>query len=125
MFWRGKYEEVEVMANSQCNISDVPECRGKKFSVTIESKEIARAFLYLIKNDLHESVYGLLEDVYVDKNYRGNGLGKEIVRNVISFAREAGCYKIIATSRTGREKVHKLYADLGFSEYGKEFRMNF
>jgi len=37
----------------------------------------------------------------------------------------AGCYKLIATSRTSRPKVHELYQRLGFENHGVEFRMNF
>ena len=43
----------------------------------------------------------------------------------MSAAREAGCYKLIATSRTSRPKVHELYQRLGFESHGVEFRMNF
>jgi len=37
---------------------------------------------------------------------------------------EAGCYKLVATSRASRPRVHELYERLGFENYGVEFRMN-
>jgi GNAT superfamily N-acetyltransferase len=50
--------------------------------------------------------------------------GPALVTEVIAAAREAGCYKLIATSRASRPKVHELYERLGFANYGLEFRMN-
>jgi hypothetical protein len=43
---------------------------------------------------------------------------------VIAAPREAGCSKLVATSRASRPKVHALYERLGFEKYGVEFRMN-
>jgi GNAT superfamily N-acetyltransferase len=75
-------------------------------------------------NDLHAEPFGLLEDVFVDDSQRGSGLGTALVRELIAAAREAGCYKLVATSRASRPKVHELYERLGFQNYGIEFRMN-
>jgi hypothetical protein len=33
--------------------------------------------------------------------------------------------ELIATSRHARNRVHALYARLGFTDHGKEFRMDF
>jgi GNAT superfamily N-acetyltransferase len=67
----------------------------------------------------------LLEDVFVDESQRGSGLGTALVNEVITAAQDAGCHKLIATSRTSRPKVHELYERLGFEKHGVEFRMNF
>lgn len=109
------------------------EIREKKdnrtHAVKLEALEdeaiIGRAYLYLIYNDLHEEPYGLLEDVFVDEAHRGKGIGSELVKYVIEEAKKQGCYKLIATSRFEREDVHEWYKRLGFTEYGKEFRLNF
>ncbi len=99
--------------------------KGFRFSISENGGELARAYLYVMTNDLHDAPFGLLEDVYVDETQRGNGLGAALVREVVAAAREAGCYKLIATSRTSRPKVHELYERLGFEKHGVEFRMNF
>jgi len=88
-------------------------------------QEMARAFIFLIYNDLHERPYALLEDVYVSEQFRSKGLGKKIVKQAIEKAKELNCYKILATSRQARKLAHKMYLDLGFTEHGKVFRMNF
>ena len=86
-------------------------------------KEIGRARIYLIWNDLHKRPYALLEDVYVNEKFRSKGFGSKIVKKAIEIARKNNCYKIIATSRRSRKKVHKFYLKNGFKEWGKEFRL--
>src|SRR4051794_33514600 len=95
--------------------------KGIRFSISVDEKEIARAYLYVMYNDLHEAPFGLLEDVYVVEEFRGGGAGTKIVQEVAAAAREIGCYKLIATSRTSRAKVHALYQQLGFENHGFEF----
>jgi len=96
-----------------------------KFVVTEEGKIAGRAFLFLIKNDLHEFPYGLLEDVYIAEDERGKGIGTDLVKHVVEEAKKLKCYKVIATSRFTRPKVHELYERLGFTKHGFEFRMDF
>jgi GNAT superfamily N-acetyltransferase len=103
---------------------DRPAC-GIRFSIGNERGEVARAYLYVMANDLHSEPFGLLEDVFVAESERGSGLGTRLVKEVIAAAREAGCYKLVATSRASRPKVHELYERLGFASYGLEFRLNF
>tara|TARA_Y100000310_G_C20629360_1_gene787733 strand:+ start:543 stop:869 length:327 start_codon:yes stop_codon:yes gene_type:complete len=96
---------------------------GIKFFIEKDGEEVARATLYLMHNDLHQRPFGLLEDVFVKEEFRGQGLGTEIVKKVLEEAKQR-CYKLLATSRYARENVHKWYQNLGFEDYGKEFRMN-
>jgi len=100
-------------------------CLGIKFSIKQGDKEIARAFLYIMHNDLHNAPFGLMEDVFVESGLRGLGIGMELIKKIIEAAKEHGCYKLIAASRHSRHKVHKLYKKLGFSNHGVEFRINF
>ena len=99
--------------------------QGIRFSVRADGAEVARAYLYLMRNDLHQEPFGLMEDVYVDESQRGEGLGTRLVSEIVAAAKKNGCYKLIATSRDSRPKVHELYRRLGFSDHGREFRINF
>ena len=100
-------------------------CEGVRLSINRDEKEVARAYLFLMWNSLHKAPFGILEDVYVDESVRGSGLGTEIVNAVVVEARDRGCYKLVATSRYARPRVHELYARLGFKDHGKEFRIDF
>ena len=59
------------------------EAKGIKFSIIESEREIARAYLYLIHNDLHQEPFALLEDVYVAEDNRGRGLGTQLIREAI------------------------------------------
>jgi len=98
--------------------------KGRKFTCREGGKVVGRAFLYVLRNDLHDQPFGLLEDVFVDPACRGKGLATTLVQNVIAEARKRGCYKLVATSRHERAKVHDLYFRLGFKSRGIEFRMD-
>jgi GNAT superfamily N-acetyltransferase len=98
---------------------------GIRFSVSSDGAEVAHAYLYLMHNDLHQEPFGLMEDVFVEESQRGDGLGTKLVNEVVAAAKENGCYKLIATSRDSRPKVHDLYRRLGFSDHGREFRIDF
>ncbi|MDP3728632.1 MAG: GNAT family N-acetyltransferase [bacterium] len=98
---------------------------GIKFYIEEKDKELGRAYLYILRNDLHQRPFGFLEDVFVDGSVRGEGLGRSLVQKVIEEARSQNCYKLICTSRYAKPKVHDLYLRLGFLDHGKEFRINF
>ena len=108
----------------QINQHEIP-CRQIKFSAQEEGKEIGRAFLVLGRNDLHNQPFGLLEDVYVSEEVRGQGVGGELLQKVIATAKQEGCYKLIGTSRYSRPEVHEWYKRLGFEDHGREFRLQF
>ncbi len=99
------------------------EARGIKIFLEKDNKEIARAMLYILHNDTRSRNYGFLEDVLVVENLRGQGIGTELIKEIIKTAEENNCYKIVATSRSSRCAVHKLYERLGFKNFGIEFKM--
>jgi GNAT superfamily N-acetyltransferase len=97
---------------------------GMKLTIAEKDKEIARISIIYIKNDLHDEPYALIEDLYVDENYRGKGYARQLFEAAIEEAKKSGSYKIVATSRYSRENVHNFYLRLGFKDYGKEFRLD-
>lgn len=100
--------------------------KGVRFSCVVDGKEVARAYLYVLTNDLHAEPFGLLEDVYVSPDHRSSGHARALLAEVIARATVERCYKLIATSRNDgtRQDVHDWYIRLGFKDYGTEFRMN-
>lgn len=100
-------------------------CSGIRIACTDDQgREIGHAFLFVMRNDLHDRPFGLMEDVHVEEDRRGQGIGSLLVHRVIAAARELNCYKLIATSRNSRDKVHRLYQTLGFTSHGQEFRID-
>jgi len=56
---------------------------------------------------------GLIEDVAVDKNHRGKGVGKSIVEKLIEIGKQKNCDKIILNTS---EKNSKFYEKIGFEK---------
>jgi GNAT superfamily N-acetyltransferase len=99
--------------------------QGFRFSISLAGKEIGHAYLYIIHNDIHLRPYGLLEDVAIEKGFRGSGYGTALINQVIERVKKLRCYKLIATSRDSRTDVHRLYKKIGFKQYGQSFRIDF
>ncbi|GEM_PF-1435786 len=85
---------------------------------------VGSAFLFCIPLPAHGKNFGFLEAVVVDEKSRGKGIGTAISKKAIELARANNCYKMIFTSGFDREKIHKLYENLGFAKWGYEFRMD-
>ncbi len=102
----------------------VKTSKAVKLEIKEGKKIVGRAFLYIIKNNLHKQPYGLLEDLFLEEDYRSKGLGKLLVLEVIAEAKKRKLYKLVGTSRTFRTPVHGFYEKMGFKKWGFEFRMD-
>jgi GNAT superfamily N-acetyltransferase len=105
--------------------SEVTDTVGVKIAIEEDGREVARVRLYVLKNDVHAEPFGFLEYVIVDDAYQSKGYGTMLVEEVIKAAKERGCYKLICTSRFGKEQTHKWYEKFGFKQHGIEFRIDF
>lgn len=98
---------------------------GLKFTAEENGQIIGRVFLYVLKNDLHQERFGLMEDIFVEPAFRSRGIGGELVKAVIAEAKIQGCYKLICTSRRENSKAGVFYERFGLKNHGAEFRMDF
>ena len=84
-------------------------------SITIVMSEekiiIGVATLHIIKKLTR--ILGLIEDVAVNKNYRGLGIGKKLVKELIKIGNEKNCDKIVLSAS---EKNSKFYEKIGFQK---------
>ena len=58
-----------------------------------------------------------IEDVIVDENFRGQGLGRGVMEKLIEIAKEKNIVLIDLTSNPQRIAARKLYESLGFEVY--------
>ncbi len=98
--------------------------KGIKLSAQDKEREAGRAYIYFLQNDLHAEPFGFIEDVFVEKEYRGRGLGAQLVKKAMELAKKEGCYKVILTSRYSKPEIHSWYKKSGFTDHGKEFRID-
>ena len=64
--------------------------------VEINNIIVGVASLYIIEKLTRKM--GLIEDVAVDSNYRGKGIGIKLIQNLTSEAKDMGCDKIVLNS---------------------------
>ncbi|MBI5728895.1 MAG: GNAT family N-acetyltransferase [Candidatus Magasanikbacteria bacterium] len=101
------------------------KARAIKLVAEEAGREIGRVYLYILTNDLHAEPFGFLEDLFVEEAYRKSGIGRQLVERAVAEAKQVGCYKLICTSRFGRDHLYAWYEELGFKQHGVEFRMDF
>lgn len=109
---------IEIWTNSFSRNFDKPinpNYLSDPNSITIVMSEenivIGVATLHIIKKLTR--ILGLIEDVAVDKNYRGQGIGKKLVKELIKIGNEKNCDKIVLSSS---EKNSKFYEKIGFQK---------
>ena len=75
-------------------------------------KLIGLASVYLHKRFYRNNgMSAHLEDVVIDKDYRGLGLGKKLINTIIEWCKEHKCYKIQLNCIA---KIEPFYSSLGF-----------
>ncbi|MDC1317424.1 GNAT family N-acetyltransferase [Flavobacteriaceae bacterium] len=80
--------------------------------VSVDSNTITGvASLHIIKKLTR--TLGLIEDVAVNENYRGKGIGKRLVEKLIGIASEKSCDKTVLNSS---EKNSEFYEKIGFEK---------
>lgn len=61
-----------------------------------------------------KGLVGRVEDVVVSSQYRGKGLGRELMQNLINIAKKEKIESLFLNSHSSRIHARKLYASLGF-----------
>lgn len=86
--------------------------------IVARHKETARivGMATLIAYQKLEYRVGIVEDVVVNPEYRGNGIGRALMKEVLRSARGAGLHHLSLTSSPERVEAIALYESLGFKK---------
>ena len=79
-----------------------------------EQEIIGAAILIIIRDLIFQNIWGLVENVYVKKEYRKNGIGKKLMKEVETQGRFWGCSFLKLTS--SKPEGQALYRSLGYKE---------
>ncbi len=66
---------------------------------------------------------GIIEDVVVSPDQRGQGIGQAMMRFAYELCQQAGCYKLVLSSNKQRTAAHHFYENLGYQQHGYSFRI--
>lgn len=67
----------------------------------------------------------MLENVFVDPEQRGTGVGTALMHWAMDYCRQAGCGMIQLTSNKQRKDAHRFYSRLGFTATHEGFKLYF
>jgi len=114
-------EDNMINESTAKNIWKNIETQNIKYFIAKENgKIIASCYICIIPNLTRggKSI-GFIENVITDIEYRRKGIGKNIIKNAIKYAKEQNCYKILLQSGNKRAEAHGFYASIGFDGESK------
>ena len=99
------------------------KCQSDIFVIETKQKIIASGSLFIEYKFIRGGgLVGHMEDIIIDKNYRGYKLGNQIVNHLILYAKDKGCYKIIANCS---EDILPFYKKCNFEKKGVQISIYF
>lgn len=98
--------------------------RRSRSKLAVRDEEIVGSFAPLIIDNLGHlrAPSAVIEDVVVDPQCRGQGIGTAMMRHALGLRREKGCYKATLSSNLERGRA-AFYESLGFERHGYSFRI--
>lgn len=92
----------------------------------LEGRVVGTLVVVVIPNLSHRAKpWAVAENVVVDADVRGRGVGEALLREATAIARAAGCFKLSLTSNKARTEAHRFYGRLGFRATHEGFRISF
>jgi GNAT superfamily N-acetyltransferase len=85
------------------------------FVLEVDGIVVATTYFNLIPNLTRGAApYAVIENVVVDADRRGTGLGKQIMARTLQAAWDAGCYKVMLMTGSRTPATHQFYKACGF-----------
>ena len=87
------------------------ENKSTKSIVGVLENEIVAYGSIVIENKIRGEVAGHIEDIVVDKNYRGRFIGENLIKELINIGKKNKCYRITLFCK---EHLKNFYSRQGF-----------
>jgi glucosamine-phosphate N-acetyltransferase len=122
---KGFIETLSALTDVDLTEEQAIKIMKKRSTITyvgiVKRVVVATASLMIDQKFIHGgSLAGYIEDVAVNKNYQGRGFGTKIMRHLIRYAKELGCYKIMLCCK---ESIEPFYEKLGFKKSNSSMRL--
>jgi GNAT superfamily N-acetyltransferase len=59
---------------------------------------------------------GHVDELVVDSNHRGRGIGTQLLKHLVTYAQQKGCRRVELDSAFHRLEAHKFYKQQGFED---------
>jgi glucosamine-phosphate N-acetyltransferase len=88
----------------------------------LDGKIVGSTTLLIEPKFIHKGgLVGHIEDVVVDKKFQGQKIGEKIMKYLLEFAKNRGCYKTILDCT---DEIKPFYEKLGFKHIANELRFD-
>ena len=87
------------------------ENKSTKSVVGVIDNKIVAYGSIVIENKIRGDVAGHIEDIVVDKNFRGRFIGDNLIKELINIGKKNNCYRITLFCK---EKLKNFYSRQGF-----------
>ena len=97
-----------------------------KIYVAFCEEQIVGTFALLVMDNLGHmgARSAVIEDVAVDPEWQGRGVGRLMMKHALQMCGKKGCYKAVLSSNLKRERAHAFYESLGFERHGYSYRIS-
>ena len=106
-------------------LAQITAMPGHELLVAEEDGVVVGTMVLLVVPNLSHGArpWAIVENMVVDERYHRQGIGRLLMEEAITRARQAGCYKIQLLSNKKRRQAHKFYRSLGFETSAHGFRL--
>lgn len=115
LFTEEEYSQRQDFEAKWKEIQDLPGL--VYFLGEVDGKAVATAHIMILPNlSRGRRSYALIENVVVHAAHRRRGSGRLLMEQILGYARQADCYKVmlLSTASHDREAAHAFYQSLGF-----------
>jgi GNAT superfamily N-acetyltransferase len=118
--------EVLSMTDAEKLFDKMADYPNYKVYVAEIDNQVVGTFALLIMDNLAHigTPSGIIEDVVVDTDFQGQGIGKLMMNFALEKCRHFGCYKMVLSSNLKRVEAHQFYENLGFEKHGFSYKIN-
>jgi GNAT superfamily N-acetyltransferase len=80
----------------------------------VEGRAVGIAVLRLLQPVLYASSYAEVTELFVEEAFRGQGIGRALMRFAEDLARQAGAHEILVLTGSANHPAQDLYRSLGY-----------
>jgi ribosomal protein S18 acetylase RimI-like enzyme len=97
---------------------------GRELLVSeVDGRVVGTVDVLIVPNLTHGGTpWGAVENVVVDQESRGVGVGRSLMDEAVRRCVDAGCYKVQLLSNKRRTQAHEFYRSIGFEAVAEGFR---
>jgi ribosomal protein S18 acetylase RimI-like enzyme len=125
MLLRQLWPDKPLNTQSLQSVYDIAlSSENQKYICAVEDSKVVGFGSLTIKNNLwQEGRLGHIDELVVDNDYRGKGIGRQLLAQLIVLAKEQKCKRVELDTAFHRKEAHRFYEQQGFENRAYLFSM--